>query len=119
MPGGVSKDWPTNRPTINNPDFAVRAFTASPAPQQPCALLVGFGAPVSVNVSGCTILVATDAAVLTSTDASGVARYPIPVPAAANLLGSKLTLQALLARASGPFLGIAATTAGLEITIGT
>ncbi|MFK7740127.1 MAG: DUF5060 domain-containing protein [Planctomycetota bacterium] len=112
-------------PTLGNMDWGLRAFSPAAASGSaggsggaPSALLAGFGAPVQLPVSGCTVLVAVDVAVLGTTDAGGVARYDVPVPVSISLLGSGLTFQGLVAQAAGPFLGVATTTAGIEIRMG-
>lgn len=102
----------------NNQLYAVSSAAAS----APLTLLLAPGTPTALNFGkGCvlqTSLANLIVAPVGVTSATGAWSANLPIPNNASLAGSRVTTQVLVIANSGPLLGIAELTNGLEMRVG-
>jgi ELWxxDGT repeat protein len=102
-------------PRIGNAAFGLRMRSAHA--HAPVALLLDVGIGASWN--GCATLLPALLALSSSADASGAARFALPVPNDAALVGARVLAQPLVGVAGGYLLGLADLGAVAALAIGT
>jgi ELWxxDGT repeat protein len=104
-------------PVLSSPSFAVRLVEAPPT--QPALLFVS-GTSTHFAIGSCDLRLPLGQWVelAGSTNASGVAEFPLPIALDPAFLGSELWLQSLVASPGGAFLGFADWSDALQIIVG-
>ncbi len=104
-------------PRLGNAGFRIE-LTGAPA-TTPAALLIA-QRRTNISLAGaCRLLVdSPDLTVGLTTDGSGGASVPLPVPLAIELTGGSLYAQWIAAMPGGPVFGIATLSDGLEVLLG-
>ncbi|MEM7305491.1 MAG: hypothetical protein AAF682_02415 [Planctomycetota bacterium] len=109
--------------TLGNPSFGIRSTGNQPS--QPHLLVVGVNSGAIALGGGCTQwfsgTLGAGAFLIGSTtsNGSGVADYPLPIPSTPSFEGTSVALQAAgLNPGGGPIVGLFDLTNGLEVRIG-
>ena len=118
-PGLIATGAPA-RATPGNASFAL--VSGGNLPGAPCALFASL-VPGSVAVPPCTLYLGPDLQSLFPlvpgvADSTGVASYPLPIPADPSLQGTAVQFQALQGRVGGQLLGLLDLSDGLQVRIG-
>ncbi len=106
-----------NPPRLGNAAFSIEIASA-PA-TTPAALLIA-QRRTNISLAGaCRLLIdSPDLAIGLTTDGSGGASVPLPIPLAIELTGGSLYAQWIAATSGGPVFGIATLSDGLEVLLG-
>ncbi|HEX5054274.1 MAG TPA: hypothetical protein VFZ65_21020 [Planctomycetota bacterium] len=104
-------------PALGDSTFAVDVENALAS--FPALLLAGETRTDVVLGGGCTLHPTGPAiSLLTIASPAGAASVPVPVPNSTSLVGTELILQWATIDPAGPFLGLAAFSAGLRVRVG-
>ncbi len=97
--------------------FALSAARAN----APVFFAVNFGAPVSVPLGGCTVVVdlpVASAYFAGATSSTGTWTHPLVLPPIPSIVGAELTAQTFLLGSSGPMFGVGDLSTGRHLHLG-